>query len=610
MPLIFHSDIVDLINSADEVVGGRDEFWEPLSAAVSKVQRLQQWQWERFGYFRQGQQRTPESQEIATGLVRDFQRRAEALQALEEICQGATEPTLLESWLLVLIKASQRITKASEDLERLDSSEPLSAFPLLHDFLRAGSNVAAKVEGPKALAVRLKPLVSWVRDLDADWQLECELFEDLRPMDEEFQVILTEMKESVGAVFIFMESGNYPELEGGLERLTEAGQELAQFIFTAQKTSVDKANHSPFREIERWAVRRSSAEPDELKIQEAHQGVMTLLQAQQRQLAGLGEIPFDSDEYLAAFESVETALGQELAAFEAGDLEALCEASQNYEVALETLSNTLSEASADLEEAPALQELRRLVLAVYYKQAPRRFLRSLLDTLVPGFQRALSTETQEEAREALTLCLQACDHAISGLDDESVTDLVDAWRLLNTGGAALVAVEAKRVAEEKAEEERRRILCPSCGERNDPTATTCSCGVRLLLATHGQLEAASASGGVSVKEGPAPGVFGNHQPRSTHLSELLQLAERIHAGQASSSEIYQTLEPHVLRARALLESTPDSGKTRFFRQSIQKFEKGLQQIAGQARVPDASRLSQGVELLMEAGQELETFRAP
>ncbi len=609
MALLFHSDIVELVNTADEVLGGRFDFWKPLAQRVARAQRTHQWQWERFCFFRQGQERTPDTEEISAELTQDFHLRGQALQALEQLCHGRGQLTELDRWVLTLLRASQRITKGSEELERLDSTRPLSAFPLLHDFLRAGNNVAQKLENLQALGPRLKPLIGWVKDLEADWELESELFEDLRSMNKEFQAILGEMKEGVGAIFVFLETGNYPDLETGLERISEVGQELAQFIQRAQAAATDKAIHSPYREIERWAARRTSAEPSDPKIQEAREGVDRLLQVHQHQLSGFGEIPFDSEEYLTAFEAVEEALAQELAAFEADDLEGLCEASQNYEVALERLSETLSEASYDLDEAPALQELRRLVLAVYYKQAPRRFLRSLLETLVPGFQRALAVEVQEEARAALAQCLQACEHAISGLDEESVTDLVDAWRLLNVGGAALLAVQAQRLAEEEAEAERRRVPCPNCGTRNETTATTCACGVRLLLSTHGQLEAASNTGVVSIKEGGPPTELGGHQPTSENLLQLLQLAERIDAGAATSAEISQTLEPHLARVRGLLESTPASGKARFFRHSVQKFQRGLEQLAGQARHPDSDRLAQGVELLMEAGQELETFRS-
>lgn len=608
MALLFHSDIVEVINAADEVLSGRPEFWDSLVHAVARAQEMHQWQWERFCYFRQGQERTPDSDEIALDLAQDFHLRGRALQALEHLCQSGAQPAELERWVLTLLRTSQRITKGSEELERLDSTRPLSSFPLLHDFLRAGSNVSKKLESPQVLRLRLKPLIGWVKDLDVDWKSESELFEVLRPMDEEFQAILEEMKEGVGAVYLFLESGDYQELDTGLERLAEVGQELARFIQSAQAAAADQAVHSPYREIERWAVRRLSVGPDDPSTQEARREVDALLQTHQRQLSGLGEIPFDSDEYLAAFEEVEAELGRELAAFEADDLEALCEASQNYEVALERLSATLSEASYDLDEAPALQELRRLVLAVYYKQAPRRFLRSLLETIVPGFQRALAGESQEQAREALAQCLQACDHAISGLDDESVTDLVDAWRLLNTGGAALLAVQAQRVAEEEAQEERRRVPCPSCGARNEPTATTCACGVRLLLSLHGQLEAASTTGELSIKEGPPPTAFDVSPPASENLAQLLGLAERIQAGLVTSAEISRTLEPHLVRVRALLESTPTTGKARFFRHSVEKFQKGLRQLAGQAQRPDSDSLTQSVELLMEAGQELETFR--
>lgn len=605
MALFFHPDIVQLIDTADEVLGGRDQ-WINLAAAVARAQQLQDWQWERFLYFRQGQEKTPDSEEIAGEVAQDFQLRGKLLQSIDDLCRSRGPRPELQALVLALLRASQRITKGSEELERLDSTRPLAPFPLLHDFLRAANNVHSKLESPQALGLRLKALVGWVKDLEADWGAELELFENLRPLDEEFQAILEEVKEGVGAVYHFLASGDYPDLAAGTESLSEAAQELARFIAQAQAAAADEAEHSPYREIERWAVRRLRMGPEDQATQQAKGEVETLLQSHQAQLEGLGEIPFDSEEYLAAFEELEAVIDQEFAAFEADEFEALCGASQNHELALDRVSATLAEASVDLDGAPALQELRRLVLAVYYKQAPRRFLRSLLDTLVPGFQRALVAESQQQAKNALALCLQACEHAISGLDEESLTDFVDAWRLLNTGGAALLAVQEQRLAQEAAEAEQRKVPCLACGLRNEPTAMTCACGVRLVLSTERQLDAAAEVNALSLKEGVA------HSPQATpaseNLAQLLGLAERIEAGLATPTEIAQTVEPHLARVQALLESTPATGKARFFRHSVEKFRQAVDKLAAQAEVRDADSLAQGVELLLEAGQELETFR--
>ena len=607
MALLFHPQIVDLINAADEVLEGRTEGRSELLEAVTQAEETHQWQSERFLYFRQGQECSAESQSLATALQGHLDQRAEALGRVRQGCEDESLEPLRDA-ILVVQKASQNITKASEDLERLDSATPLSPFPLLHDFLRAGANVQEGTVESESLTSRLPALIAWVDDVVEDWNTERELFTELLPMDDEFNGIVEELQNGVGGVFVFLDEGDKRDLEAGLAAIARASQKLGQFIGRAQLEASDKAMHSPYREIERWTVRSSREPRDEQAVAEARQSVAELLETQQQQLSGLGEIPFDSEEYLAAFEAVESAMAEEFAALEADDVERLCQASQNHEVALEGLATTLAAASVDLEEAPALQELRKVVLGVYYRQTPRRFLRSLLDTLVPGFQRALAAEADEAARLALADCLTAFEHAINGLDDESITDLVDAWRLINSGGAALIAVQRHRIAEEEAEKERRQLACPACGRRNDPEIAKCACGARLLVATIGQLEAASRVG-ISVKEGP-PSLTNPSapKPKSQHLLQLLTLATRIHTGTAGPQEIQKTLEPHLQRVNSLLQQTPGEGKGRFFRQSVRKFQRGLESLADQAQRPSAAGLVSGIELILEAGQELGTFQ--
>lgn len=609
MALVFHPHIVDLINVSDEILDGRAEDWTALLEATQQAGETHRWQGERFAYFRQGQERSSDSESLAAELRTHFEKRGLVLEQLAGIGQREGPLEELRDAILVIQKVSQNITKASEELERLDSAQPLSPFPLIHDFLRAGENVKAGLESAESLSSRLPAVVTWVEDVAQDWDTERELFTDLRLMDEEFRELLEELQDGIGGVFVFLEEGDCSDLEAGLDFISRASQKLGQFIGRAQLEASEKPLRSPYREIECWAIRRSQSSAEEPGVLAARALVATLLETQQHQLAGFGEIPFDSEAYLAAFEKAETTLHLELSALENDDCEGLCQASQEYEATLRELARTLAEASVDLEEAPALQELRKIVLGVYYGQTPRRFLRSLLDTLVPGFQRALAGETEPAAQAALSECLAAFEHAINGLDDESVTDLVDAWRLLNSGGAALIAVQRHRVAEEEAEKEKRRLPCPSCGRRNEPETTKCACGARLLVATIGQLEAASRVG-LSVKEGPptlvqSPGP----RPKSEHLLQLLGLATRIHLGAAGPREIQSTLEPHLQRVAALLEQTPSEGKARFFRQSVMKFQRGLENLASQARQPNVAGLVSGIELLLEAGQELGTFRS-
>ncbi len=608
MALLFHPHIVDLINAADEILDGRSDDWSEVASALEQAVETHRWQSERLTYFRQGQERSSDSESIAEELRRFFENRAQVFEKLHGFCQtGATLDELADS-IALLQKVSQSITKSSEDLERIDSSKPLSPFPLIHDFLRAGHNVKDGLEAPQSLQDRLPAVVAWVEDVAQDWDTERELFTELRPMDIEFQALLEELQEGVGGVFVFLDEGDTADLESGLAAIAESSQKLGQFIGRAQLEAADKPLHSPYREIECWAVRRSQSSPDDPRVVTARASVALLLENQQRQLAGFGEIPFDSEDYLEAFETAEAALSDELTALENNELESLCQASQRHEVALRELARTLAEASVDLEEAPALQELRKIVLGVYYRQTPRRFLRLLLDTLVPGFQRALAVETDQEAKSALSECLTAFEHAINGLDDESITDLVDAWRLINSGGAALIKVQRHRIAEEEAEKEKKRLPCPSCGRRNEPTDAKCACGARLLIATIGQLDAASRVG-LSVKEGPPTLVrSAGPRPKSEHLLQLLTLATRIHAGAAGPLEIQKTLEPHLQRVNALLQQTPTEGKARFFRQSVVKFQKGLENLAFQAQHPNISGLVSGIELLLEAGQELGTFQ--
>jgi ribosomal protein L40E len=594
MALMLHPHIVELINLGDSLLDGA-ALWDEFEEALARAQESDQWQQQRFLYFRQGQARSERLEDLAEVAWQALNERSEALRDLKSLLEGSACHEALADSLLTVQKASQRVSKASADLEAaLEEVPSLASFPLLQDVLQAGRNVLDGLEPPDILASRVPTLVAWVKDLEVDWAQECELFEALRSGQDEFMQVGEGLKQGVGAIYLFLEQGLPEDLVAGLGGLQDSARQLEAFIAWSQRETVGKHRYSPFRDIERWAIRQGTCAPDDPALEEARQAVMRLLESKQQQLSALGEIPFDSDDFLAAFERLEAILTDEWEAYESGDLESSCQISLSYEAALSDLAESLAGASVDLEGAPALQELRRVLLGVYYGQTPRRFLLSLVQALEPGFLQALANEPEPAAREALQLCCQAFEHIRIGMAEGSVNDLVDAWRLLNSGGAALLAVEAERRALELREQERQQPVCLRCGARNTATSTVCACGARLLAAP-----STAAASVFSLSEGESD----HGQP--AHLRQLLGLAARIQEGSAEGEEIRSELEPHLLRARSLLAQATQARAPGAFQLGVSKFLLGLEKFSSQANQRDLGELSRGVELLLEGSEQLQ-----
>ncbi len=595
MPLILHPHVIDVLNVADELLDGHDQ-WHLFEQVLGQMDETHIWQQERYQHFRQGQKRTSTLDELRTRVEASFAARTEALADLRTQIEQR-DPEGLSGATTRLQKSSQAIALISEELEAEDSRHRLAAMPLLHDFLQAGFNVYGGYESYPVLRSRLAPVVDWITALEADWAGECELFESLAERQAEFEAALQLCKNGVGAILTFEESGVESDLLAGLAYFQEGAQQLAAFVWQARQDSADMASYSNFREVERFAVRLSKLGLEDEATEQARARVIELFERQAQQLQGMADIPVHSEVYGEALAEVEATLEKEREALEANDVEALGEASMAFQSGLEGLAQLLEESSHDLEEAPALQELRRAVLGVYYNQVPRRFLRDLLFHITPGFEKALELENEPDARAALEACLSAMGCAEVGLEEASPEALAESYRLLNQGGSALIEVQRRRVAQVAEQEESRRVTCAQCGVRQEPAAVCAECGAKIIKA-HTGVETSS----LQVSEGAER----IEQPQS--LEELFDLVARIREGVAEPDEILAVVDPVRARAKSILQQATAGGASEQFLFSVQQFSHGLEQLAGQARSRDLEALEESNARLHVAAAELLAYK--
>lgn len=594
MPLILHPHVIDVLNTTDDLLDGH-ELWEQFEQVLAQMAETQAWQKERYDFFRQGQKRTAAMEELRVPVEDAFAERANALATLQSQLEQRDLEVLSEA-VRSLQKASQRIAKGTEALEAEDTRQRLTPLPLLHDFLQAGFNVYGDYEPFSVLKPRLGPLVSWVQSLEKDWAGECELFETLRDRQPVFDEAVNLFKNGIGAVVVYEESGDSKELLAALTALQEAGNQLAQFVHQASVDATDLASYSNSREIERFAVRQASLGADDPSTQEARQQVVELLERQSQQMQGMADIPFHSEEYAEGLAEVEAAWTREQEALESGDIEALGEASMAFQSSLEKLGTLLDESSQDLSEAPALQELRRAVLGVYYNQVPRRFLKDLLFHIAPGFAKTLETEFEDDAIEALETCLHAFECAQVGLNEGSTEALAESWRLLNVGGAQLIAVQQRRVAQAAAEEESRKVTCTQCGCRQEPSSSCVECGAKLM-----KVDLGVESSSMQLSEGESS----NDRPQS--LRELFDLVSRIREGVANQQEILSVVDPVRTRAQTILKQATKGGASEDFVRSVQVFSLGLDQLADQARERNLEKLEESSLMLQASSESILSF---
>lgn len=596
MALHFHPKIVEVINLGDDLLAGEQTTAE-LRQAVQELMDIHEFQEERFLHFCQGKKHTPSIQELIEETEEAFTSRREALTYLCELSSPPAPDETSEA-LESLLRTSQRLTKYSEELDEADTDIRFSPFPLLHDFIQASLNVCGNHESLEAIEERLGPVILWVQDVEQDWSEERELFSVLDELESEFEGILDEVKEGVGAVFVYLDEKITQDLLAGLHLLGEASQRLAVFMAKAQGTVQDKSEHSPYRDIESLVLRQEKHGPEDPKTKEARARVQQLLNAQQSQLNGFSELPVDSDEFLAIFEELEKALGQEYDALEKGELEALCEASMTYWSLQEELAEHLESSSPDLSEVTALGEYRKVLLGVYYRQTPNRFLAALTGTLFESLETTYQNETEPEARQALELCLAAFEQADLYLQNRDRFHLVESKRLLKSGALKVIALEHEQQRQLAISQERAKVPCTKCGHRNEQGLSSCSeCGSKLAVAFQEEEQTS-----LSITDG------GEDTPQ--HLRQLLDLAARLETSQTSAQEVKATVEPLLKRARALKTQVSKATKgeeLEQFQSGLSAYETGLQKLLEQAESVDFNALASAVASLKEGASQLRQF---
>lgn len=595
MALVLHPHVVDVLNVADDLLDGHS-VWELFDQVLAQMAETHQWQRERFDFFRQGQKRTSESQRLASLAETSFELRGQSLATLQTLAEQRVSDGLAEA-VEGLLRASQRIAKETEELDAEDGRHRLSPLPLLNDFLQAGFNVYGEHEPADILKARLGPLAAWISSLESDWAGECELFESLRERHGAFEEAIDLLKTGVGAVVTYQESGEASDLLAALVYLQEGGEKTAEFVRQARRDAADLASYSNFREIERYAVRRARLGPEDAATQEARQQVEQLLEALHQRLADLAELPFDSEEFSEAMAVAESHWSRMREALEGEEIELLGEASTQFQASLDGLAEPLGRASADLEEAPALQELRRAVLGVYYNQIPRRFLRELLRVVTPGFQALYEGEQDPQVRESLAVCLQAFEAADVGLQEGAAEAFIEAYRGLNEGGAQVIAIQRQRQVQEEALEESRKVSCTQCGTRQEPAPACSQCGARLIR-PQGEEMTSSVVLTEGASEEPS-------QPSS--LRELNDLIGRIREGVAGPEDIAQVVDPLRGRAQTLLHQASQAGADEGFVSSVQRFAVGLEGLASQAQERNLERLDMAAEILTESSDSILSY---
>ncbi|MBN9419479.1 hypothetical protein ABS71_05905 [bacterium SCN 62-11] len=559
MPLLLHPHVVELLNLVDDLLEGHDQ-WDSLEPVLAQLQATHAWQEERYWFFRQGQKRTPAIELLRVPVEEAFEARSEALiqlgasRDLEELAAAARR----------VEKSSQCIARSSEALEVEDTRQRLSAFPLLHDFLQTGFNVYGEHEPFESLKSRMGSLVSWICALEKDWADELEIFEGFQFRQPAFQEILGMLQAGMGALLVYDESRENQDLLAGLVQLQEAGSRLAEFMKQGQASEV--------REFERLRLRIQRLGPDAEETRQARERTAELLERQRAQLHALADLPVHSEEMARAWSEAEAAWGKQLMALESEDWSSLAQAAQEYAACLERLGEVVALGSVDLQEVPALQEIRRALLGVYYQQVPRRFLRDLIATVGPGFEQALAQEKEEDARQALEM-------VVAALEGDSVEESL---RLLNLAGPALLAVQRRRALPE----DNHQVNCVQCGLRQEPGAACSDCGARLF------------------KSEPAATQELWPREQGTDLDAAFALVQRIRLGAVAEAELLAVVEPLRSRTRQLLQRARAGGAAEGYLSSLSLFDQGLEVLAGQARERDVAALEQAHELLHRASEEI------
>ena len=563
---------------------------------------------------------------------------------IDEILNGLEESIITKERLLSSMK--------QEDMKLR-----LSRFPIVNDYLQACMNVYGGTETDDILRPRQEFIIEFIEDTEEDFNSYLEIRPQASQWQPYFTTYMTNIKEGVGGVQVFLEEHNPQNLIAGANIIQENAQLLYDYLKDMHEKIDSLCSFSKTDELERLWIRKFRVksgdiiiEPEEDIEEESEEDtdedieeevedyndnadyledsiseVEELIQRHEATAENFDKtfLPINIKEYYK--DSLKQISEYERQCFtnlndSDESLMALKEAIENFEQTMASILEYAKSQSPDISKAANINEYCDIIAGVYLGTVPVRILRRINNFMLEKF-----SEVQEPAPETVefvNLQGEALNIVNKALTTNNYAELPIAMEKMKQGVAGILNICKQKEEEEKANQKQdsnNTILCVKCGTSNPATATYCSkCNAYLTFAKTMAQQTPVEGSLINISQ-EATGADAIPNENIKIIEELIGQLNFVSKNPASPAfqefTVGEIINPILEQAKRVLlfmssrpKDTEDEIDPKPFIEATKKFVTGLQNIADFDKEKDTGKALLGNELVHESVEEFKQIK--
>ena len=627
MVLVFLAPVLDkVLEAAQSQLDGLDPP-QPLSELIPPATAFVREGIQLFQMMAPGILRTPAVEELFRQIHLEQQAQIEALETLSL----RPPKSGLSRSITSLRSASERLLRLFPQLQQEEAKEKVySPFPVVDHTIRVGLNL---LEGKAAMAdfqVRLPSVAALLPVLKQD----VERFKLLYQRDDLADLAgpaLERMQAGLGAANTFL--GNPKEraaLEDSLRLLGSGGVQLMEVLKQFDEAALADIRFHRLRFLEELGRAGLGTQPPWL-WDRVWSGAEQALEFYRRELSQIRQIPifFEIESHYDATNfPLQVALQILREADRSGvasdTLARLQGPAEQLDLAFQHLREELQAATIRFQAAPNLNALRELIgRTINGEISAAKFARELVE--VQGAHQEMIKGLESGPVDALTdeLAQLTRSHTLAYArmafypDDGDAEHLRQGWHLIALSVPRIVALTEQlreRLGVKPAHVAPVGVVCLKCGGENPRGQRYCvKCNAILPQTSIEFTDYTDITGGPPQVAAPAGGAPAN-------LVKLEQLVQQVELGQVGRSQLKSELDEHLRNADKVRQNfekqAPNMGGrnkdfdayAQFFRQQMERYIQGLQEMNSYGEGADTSSLRQGLILCQAAARELQGFQ--
>lgn len=648
----FSPPMVALANLAEMWIKDKS-FTEQLQTVINDAIMENNAEMELLRFNAQGMKKITKILNTESEAQERYQKIGELLLEFKNIVDSGKSSPAIDDILNEIEESLIIIDRLISSMKQEDMKLRLSKYPVVNDYLQACLNVYGETETDDILKPRQTLIIEFIESTEEDFNDYLEIRPQASQWQPYFINYMSNIKEGVGGVQVFLDEHNPQNLIAGAHLIQENAKLLYDYLKDMHEQIDSLCSFSKADELERLWIRRYRIKQGDIKIEEKEPETEEELEEYEK------EDYNDNEDYLEdSISDVEELIQRHEATAENFDktflpenvkeyyrdslkqlseyerqcfanlndddetLIALKESIDNFEQMMSTILEYAKSQSLDISKAANINEYCDIIAGVYLGTVPVRILRRVNNFMIDKFSEV--QDPAPEIAEFVNLQGEALKMVSDALKTNDYQYLPLAMEKIKQGVSGILAICKQKEEEEKERasqipEQTNTILCVKCGTLNPATATYCSkCNAYLTFAKTMAQETASEGSLINISQ-DATGSDSIPNENIKKIEELIGQLNFVSKNPASPAfqeftvgEVINPILEQAQRVLTFMNSRPKDAEDEIdptqFIAATKKFIQGLQNIADFDREKDTGKALIGNDLVHEAFEEFKQIK--